>query len=344
MNIIHNARIIAKHNGLLSLRGLNIQPSFYTDGQVLMIMSTMISGGTVVQAKFNTRTFWKLVEDYMIEYCAVMPTNLAMLTYSGSQKRYNTESMKFILCSAAPLPYQLHKDFEEKFKIPVVDGYGLTEAGSYSTCNLPTPKEVLAAGVSDRWRKVGSVGKAIGNTLKIVDIKTGEELEAGKIGEILIKGDNVMKGYLNNPEDTINTLRDGWLHTGDLGMIDENGYCYIKGRIKDIIIHGGQKILARDVEQTLCMHPNVKLAAVIPVPDKIWDEQVKAIIVLKKPGLTSHEDIISFCKERLAGFKCPKIVQFVEDLPLSPSGKILKPKLKEIYGKAGDYEKTISRG
>jgi long-chain acyl-CoA synthetase len=257
-----------------------------------------------------------------------MPTNLSMLLNLG--RREITEkitSLEFILCSAAPLSPALQEEFERAFGIPLVEGYGLTEAGSYSTCNLATPKGRFKPGKSDEFRVVGSVGVPIGNEVRIVDPQTGVEMEAGEVGEIIISGPNVMKGYVNDPQATRETVRNGWLYTGDLGCLDDRGYYYIRGRKKDIIIHGGQKVFAREVEDVLYRNPKVRHAAIVPVPDKIWGENVKAIIVLRDNCSTTEREIMEYCEKYLAKWKCPEIVQFAAEVPLGPSGKILKTAL-----------------
>lgn len=334
LNATYNAECMAMYNKLHKKVGLNIQPPFYTDGQILMMLSTLSSGGTIVQPKgFDVKNFWNIVEKHRIQFAAVMPTNLSFLLYEGPEGvREDISSIEFMLCSAAPLSPDLQKKFEERFGIPIVEGYGLTEAGSYSTFNLPTPKNELKPGQSDNYRKIGSVGKAVGNKIKIVDTETDKEVGIDKVGEILIRGKNVMKGYINNPTATAETIKNGWLYTGDLGTVDFDGYYFIKGRKKDMVIYGGQKIFAREVEDVIYGHPKVKQVAIIPVPDKLWGEVPKAIITLKKGKFSVPEEILGHCKNYLAEWKCPKYIQFVESMPQSSSGKILKSKLLQEYG------------
>jgi long-chain acyl-CoA synthetase len=327
-NIIYNAEVMAKHNGLYAKRGLNIQPPFYTDGQILMMISTLAAGGSIVQPRaFVPDEFWTLVAKYRVQFCAVMPTHLSMLLNIGLDLRKDSGSLEFILCSAAPLSSALQEEFEKRFRVPIVEGYGLTEAGSYSTCNFPPKKETFRPAESDERRIIGSVGIAIGNEMKVVEPGREAELLPGEIGEIIIRGPNVMKGYLNDPKASEDTIRDGWLYTGDLGFVNSRGFYFIRGRKRDLIIHGGQKVFARDVEDVLKRNPKILQAAVMPIKDELWGENVKAVVVLRNHCNATAEEIISYCRQHLAEWKCPQEVQFVEEMPTSPSGKIVKKDL-----------------
>jgi long-chain acyl-CoA synthetase len=231
-------------------------------------------------------------------------------------------SLKFVVCGAAPLPVEVFREFEATFNCKVVEGYGLTEGTCVSSVNpLPTESE-------DR-RKIGSIGLPIlGNEMKIVDDK-GSDVPPNTKGEILVKGDNVMKEYFKNPEANAETLKDGWLYTGDIGHMDEDGFFFITDRKKDMIIRGGENIYPREIEEVLYSHPDVSLATVIGVRDKIYGELPKAFVVLKEGKSTSSENIIEYCKKNLANFKVPKYVEFREDLPKTPTGKIMKQPLRE---------------
>ena len=331
LNVMHNAEIMAKHNGMYGKRGLNIQPPFYTDGQILMMLSTLSAGGSIVQPNdFTVGEFWKLAEKYATHFSAVMPTNLSMLLNESQTPDKNR--MEFLLCSAAALSPKLHEEFERTFGVPIVEGYGLTEAGSYSTCNLPVPKSKFVPGESNKFRVIGSVGKPIGNDMRIVDPDTGSELKQGDIGEILIRGPNVMKGYLNNTSATTETVQNGWLYTGDLGNADRDNNYFIKGRKKDMVVHGGQKVFAREVEDVLYANPYVKHAAIIPTPHDIMGEDVKALVVLRDGAHVTERELMDYCRQNLAAWKSPTHVQFIESMPLSSSGKILKRVLIERYG------------
>jgi long-chain acyl-CoA synthetase len=214
---------------------------------------------------------------------------------------------------------ELIRKFEEKFKIPMVEAYGLTEVTTAATANP-------VFGI----RKPGSVGLPLpGLEVKIFDDQD-REVPCGEVGEIVICGPAVMKGYYNNPEATGETLRGGWLHTGDLGKVDEDGYFYILDRKKDMIICSGYNVYPREVEELLHTHPAVLEAAVIGIPDPKRGESPMAFVILKPGQKGSEEELIQFCKENLAAYKVIKAVRFVEEFPRNPNRKVLKRELREM--------------
>lgn len=215
------------------------------------------------------------------------------------------------------MPVALLENFEKKFNVIVSEGYGLSEA-SPVTCFNPL----------DRPRKPGSIGTSIKNVENKVVNEYGEEVPAGEVGELVVRGPNVMKGYYKMPEETAAALRDGWLHTGDLARMDEDGYFYIVDRKKEMIIVGGYNVYPREVEEVLYSHPDVVEAAVIGVPDPDYGEAVRAFVVAKNPGLT-EEELLAYCRERLAKYKVPGEISFLEELPKNATGKILRRTLKE---------------
>jgi len=214
----------------------------------------------------------------------------------------------------------LLRTFERKTGSKILEGYGLSEASPTTHCNPPFAE-----------RKAGSVGIGMPSTeYKIVDLATGtQEVPAGELGEVIIKGPQVMKGYWNMPDETANTLRDGWLYTGDIAKVDEDGYLYIVDRKKDLIIASGFNIYPRDIEEVLYEHPAVQEAVVIGVPDPYRGEDVKAIIVLKAGKEASQQEIIQYCRENLAAYKVPRSIEFREQLPKTSVGKILRRSLRE---------------
>jgi long-chain acyl-CoA synthetase len=231
-------------------------------------------------------------------------------------------SLKFVICGAAPLPIEVFREFESTFNCKIVEGYGLTEGTCASSVNpLPTETE-------DR-RKIGSIGVPLpGNSMKIVDDK-GNDLPPNSKGEIVVKGDNVMKEYFKNPEANTETLKDGWLYTGDIGHMDDDGFFFITDRKKDMIIRGGENIYPREIEEVLYSHPSVSLATVIGVRDDIYGELPKAFVVLKEGESAAEKDIIDYCRKNLADFKVPKYVEFRSSLETTPTGKIMKQPLRE---------------
>lgn len=215
------------------------------------------------------------------------------------------------------MPVALLENFEKKFNVIISEGYGLSEA-SPVTCFNPL----------DRPRKPGSIGTSIKNVENKVVNEYGEEVPVGEVGELVVRGPNVMKGYYKMPEETAAALRDGWLHTGDLARMDEEGYFYIVDRKKEMIIVGGYNVYPREVEEVLYSHPGVVEAAVIGVPDPDYGEAVLAFVVKKQPEL-AEEQLLAYCRERLAKYKVPSEIRFLDELPKNATGKILRRALKE---------------
>jgi acyl-CoA synthetase (AMP-forming)/AMP-acid ligase II len=238
-------------------------------------------------------------------------------------------NLRTIVYAASPRPPEVLRRAMEIFKCEFVQAYGQTESSAVMTA-LGSEDHVLE-GTPEQLKRLGSAGRDMfGNEVRVVDEK-GKEVERGQIGEIIGKGANMMKGYWNMPEATAEALRDGWLHTGDLGIMDEDGYLYVLDRIKDMIISGGENIYSREVEEALYMHPAVADAAVIGVPDENWGETVKAFVVLKQGEEATETEIIDSTRDRLAGFKRPHSVEFMDTLPRNLSGKVLKKILREPY-------------
>ena len=218
---------------------------------------------------------------------------------------------------AAPLPVEIVEPFERKFGGKLMEGYGLTEAS-------PVVSAHRLSGV----RKLGSVGQPIPGVRVSIQDDDGRHLPVGEVGEVCVKGPNVMVGYYRSPEETARAIREGWLHTGDMGRLDEDDFLYIVERKKDLIIRGGFNIYPREVEEVLYAFPKTAEAAVIAMPDALMGEDVLAFVVLKAGEAATADDVMAFCATRLARFKCPKHVRFVDSLPKSPIGKILKKELR----------------
>ena len=215
------------------------------------------------------------------------------------------------------MPVEVMTAFTERFSVKILEGYGLSETSPVACFNR-----------TNRESKPGSVGLPVwGVNIRIVDLE-GNDLPPGEMGEILIKGHNVMKGYYNKPEATAATLENGWLHTGDIGTFDDEGYVYITDRLKDMIIRGGFNVYPREVEEVIMTHPAVSLAAVIGVPHDSHGEEVKAYVILKEGTEADSEEIVAWCKENMAAYKYPRIVEVRADLPMTATGKILKRELR----------------
>ncbi|MHA2266172.1 MAG: class I adenylate-forming enzyme family protein [Promethearchaeota archaeon] len=305
-----------------SFRFMLILPLFHVNAQIVTVMTPFLAGSScILTPGFSAQTHWETVAKYKASTFSAVPTVLSILL-KMPYGNLDLSSLKFVVCGAAPLPIEVFREFEATFNCNIVEGYGLTEGTCVSSVNpLPTESE-------DR-RKIGSIGLPIpGNEMKIVDDK-GNDVSPNTKGEILVSGDNVMKEYFKNPEANAETLKDGWLYTGDIGHMDEDGFFFITDRKKDMIIRGGENIYPREIEEVLYSHPDVSLATVIGVRDQIYGELPKAFVVLKEGKSTSSEEIIEFCKKNLANFKVPKYIEFKEDLLKTPSGKIMKQPLRE---------------
>ncbi len=323
-NLIANARQITRWLGFTeSDRLLTIMPLFHMNAVSVTTMTPLYAGAsTVVSPKFSASRFWQIISDYEITSFGSVATMLSMLlsTYpNGVPEGLKTDQLRFAMCGSAPVPAEVLKKFEETFNCLVVEGYGLSESTCRSTFNPP-----------DERRRPGSCGMPIGNEMKVVD-DDDREVPDGTLGEIVLRGENILKGYFKNPEATAQAFRNGWFHTGDVGYRDADGFFYIVDRKSDMIIRGGENIYPREIDEVLYRHSAVASAAAIGVPDELYGEEVAAFVVLKKDASATEDEIIKFCRERLADYKCPKSVRFVEDIPKGPTGKLLKRELVKLY-------------
>ena len=299
---------------------VSVTPFFHAMGLTVNILAMMMLGATtVIQAKLDFEEFLKANEKYKATAISGAPALHYMLTSDPSTERYDLSSWKIAMSGSAPLPAEVLKKFETKFGIPMVEAYGLTEVTTLATANP-------YGGV----RKPGSVGIPLAELeVKIFDDQD-RPLPTGEIGEIVIRGPAVMKGYYNNPEATAETLKEGWLHTGDVGYLDEDGYLYIVDRKKDLIICSGYNVYPREIEELLYTHPAVSEAAVIGVPDPKRGEIPMAFVVVRAGRHVGEEDLIQFCKDNLASYKLIKAVRFIDALPRNPNQKILKRELRKM--------------
>lgn len=324
-NLIANARQISHWLGFTERdRLLTIMPLFHMNAVSVTTMTPLYAGGsTVVSTKFSASRFWKIISDYEITSFGSVATMLTMLleTYpEGVPEGLQTSQLRFAMCGSAPVPAEVMKRFEERFRCLVIEGYGLSESTCRSTFNPP-----------DERRRAGSCGMPIGNEMKIVDDED-REVPDGSLGEIVMRGENILKGYFKNPEATERAFRNGWFHTGDVGYRDAEGFFYIVDRKTDMIIRGGENVYPREIDEVLYQHPAIAAAAAIGVPDPLYGEEVAAFVILKDGQDATEEDVIKFCRERLADYKCPKTVRFVKDIPKGPTGKLLKRELTKQYG------------
>ncbi len=311
-------------------RTLLVMPLFHNGG-LWPTMTHFYRGATVfLLPRFDVDKVLQMVEKERITLLNLVPTMLMRIISHPDLSKYNLESLRLIMYAGAPIALeQLKKAMRILGEHRFYNALGCTEANGQLT-SFPTTEHALEGPLAE---KLGSVGRdAIGVEVRIVDDR-GNELPPGKIGEIIARGENIALGYWKMPEETAETFKNGWLYTGDMGYRDEDGYIYVVDRKKDIIISGGENISSREVEDVIYQHPGVKEVAVIGVPDKEWGEAVKAVVALKEEykGKVTEEEIIEFCKSRLAGYKKPRSVDFVDELPKNPAGKIAKAELKKRY-------------
>jgi len=330
-NLIANARQISEWLGFTEKdRLLTMMPLFHMNAVSVTTMSALYAGGsTVVSPKFSGSKFWTIISDYQITSFGSVATMLSMLlsTYpEGVPEGMSTDQLRFAMCGSAPVPAETLKRFEETFHCLVIEGYGLSESTCRSTFNPP-----------DQRRRAGSCGLPIGNEMKVVD-DDDNDVPDGSLGEIVLRGENILKGYYKNPGANESAFRGGWFHTGDIGYRDPDGFFYIVDRKTDMIIRGGENIYPREIDEVLYQHPAVAAAATIGVPDELYGEEVAAFIVAREGFSISEEELMSFCQERLADYKCPKSIRLVTDIPKGPTGKLLKRELARQFAKphAGD--------
>ncbi|MEW9678033.1 long-chain-fatty-acid--CoA ligase [Lentibacillus sp. L22] len=280
-----------------------------------------IQGNSVVIfSKFDAEEVFKAIERFKVSSFAAVPAMVHSMVYNPNADKYDLSSLETVGSGSAALPISLRKKFLEQFNAEVHDAYGLSEASPG-----------VAGQRKDMPIKEGSVGLPIpGVKIKIVDEK-GNELSPGEVGELLVQGDNVTPGYFRNEEATRAALKGGWLHTGDLAKIDEDGYLFIVDRKKDLIIRGGFNIYPRDLEELLTKHEAVSEAAVIGVPSERMGEEILACVVKKDGVEVTEQELIDYCQIHLAKYKTPRQVVFVNELPRNGVGKILKMRLKDMY-------------
>src|SRR5882724_5082105 len=324
-NLIANARQISQWLGFTKDdRLLTIMPLFHMNAVSVTTMSALYAGGsTVVSPKFSASRFWQIISDYQITSFGSVATMLSMLltTYpDGVPSGLETDQLRFAMCGSAPVPAEVIKRFEETFHCLVIEGYGLSESTCRSTFNPP-----------DERRRPGSCGLPIGNEMMVVD-EQNHEVPEGSLGEIVLRGENVLKGYYKDEKATADAFRNGWFHTGDIGYRDQDGFFYIVDRKSDMIIRGGENIYPREIDEVLYQHPSVIAAATIGVPDRLYGEEVAAFVVLKEAGKVTADELLAFCRERLADYKCPKTVRLVKEIPKGPTGKLLKRELSKEGG------------
>ena len=300
---------------------LCIMPLFHVNAQIASMMATLQAGATVVlEEMFKPRTFISTLKKHRCTTFSGVPT---IYNYLNEMKEAEGEDLSFLkacICGAAPMPVEVFQKFEQKFKAKIIEGYGLSEGTCVSSLN---PLQGT--------RKIGSIGIPIaGQEMSIWD-EDGSALAVGEIGEIVIRGPNVMQGYYNNVEATDSSIVNGWLRTGDQGYRDQDGYYFIVGRKKEMIIRGGENIYPKEIEEVLYENEGVQDCAVVGIPDKKYGEEVAAFVVLKAGSSTTEKEIKNYLRQKIADFKRPRVLEIVTDLPRTATGKIQKVKIVEEY-------------
>jgi len=319
-NLESNARAAAALHELdREAWAVAVLPLSHSYGLTVMNAGHILGSRAVLLRWFNPELVLQTIQDYRAASMSAVPTMLVyLLNYPGAD-RFDTTSMKVWGSGAAALPTEIVEPFERKFGGKILEGYGLTEASP-----------VVSAHRLSGPRKIGSVGQAIPGVAISIQDEADRPLPVGEVGEVCVKGPNVMVGYYRNPEETARSVRECWLHTGDMGRLDGDGFLFIVERKKDLIIRGGFNIYPREVEEALYAHPKIAEAAVVGMKDPLMGEDVLAFVVLKDGHHASPEEIAAFCETRLARFKCPKQIRFVPALPKSPIGKILRKELRTL--------------
>ncbi|WP_435742317.1 long-chain-fatty-acid--CoA ligase [Nocardioides sp. SYSU DS0663] len=299
-----------------------VLPLFHSFGQTVIQNGAFAYGGTIVMLpRFEPLPALQLMVQEKVTFFAGVPTMywglLGSLEDSGIDVGQVKENLRVAVAGGSALPVEVHKDFEKKFGVTILEGYGLSETSpvaSFSTYGEPV--------------RVGSIGVPVpGVEMKLVRPDSWDEVEEGEVGEIAIKGHNIMKGYYGRPEATGEVIQDGWFRSGDLARRDEDGWYYIVDRSKDMIIRGGFNVYPREIEEVLMTHESVSLAAVIGVPHESHGEEIKAFVILNPGASTTPEEIVEWSKDQLAAYKYPRVVEVVDSLPMTATGKILKREL-----------------
>ena len=313
---------------------LNVMPLFHIGGLVDLLITPLAVGGSVIcTPNFSVPTFTRYLDQFRPTWCQVVPTMIQeILSYTegSSLDLIKNSSLQYIRSVAAALPTQLLKDFEHTFNIPIIEVYGMTETTALITTNPLPPNK----------RKLGSVGIAAGPEVKIIN-ESGKFMQANQSGEVVVRGENVMQGYENLPETNAEAFTNSWFHTGDLGYIDEENYLFLTGRLKEIINRGGEKISPSEVDDVLFTHPAIAEAATFSVPHDSLGEDVAVAVVLKKGTTLTKEELISYLGTKLAYFKVPRIVFFLDQIPKTASGKLQRKALAETLNLTTSASTTL---
>ena len=302
-------------------RGMGVLPFYHINGLCVSVMGSLVSGGSLAMvSRFSASKFWQQVEDGGVTWFSVVPTIISHLLHSQSEPRAASKArLRFARSASSALAVETQRAFQDRFGLSIVESLGLTETAAQCLVNPLDPAR----------HKIGSAGMAISNEARIAD-DTGTECARGIEGEIQIRGPNLMKEYLKNPEATAGTFHGDWLRTGDLGRMDEDGYVFVTGRLKELIIKGGENIAPREIDEALYEHPDVVEAAAFARPCTQYGERVEAAVRLNEASKATADELRALCETRVGTFKTPDIVHIMDELPKGPSGKIQRLYLNEM--------------
>ena len=310
-------------------RALCVLPIYHINGAMVTVLAPLYSGSSVVMPqRFSAKEYWNLVSHYACTWSSIVPTIIKYLLDRADREPYafgedeRLKQFRFARSASAPLAKPTLAEWERTFHLPMIETLGLTEtAGTVASNPLPPAPA-----------KPGSVGLPYGNEIIIVD-QQQRELPPGEVGELAIRGANLLDLYYKNPEATADSLKHGWFLTGDLGMKDEDGYIFLTGRSKELIIRGGENIAPREIDDVLYRHEAILEAAAVGVDDDNYGQEVVACVVVREGYSCDEDELKAFCEAGVGKYKCPKIIYFFDDLPKGPSGKILRLKLPELIAK-----------
>ncbi len=324
--VISGGKFVSAAHQLCSAdRVLATLPLYHINAQIVTAISPLVHGGSLVLPhRFSTRRFWELVALYRCTWINLVPTMIAYLLEANGCNQRNVSALKFCRSASAPLPPSQHRAFEEKFNIGVIETMGLTETAAPCFSNPLEPAS----------RKIGSPGKPFGSEAKIIDAD-GNILPPEVPGEIMVRGANLMSHYYKDPVQTAKAFtRDGWLHTGDLGYLDHDGFLFVTGRLKELIIKGGENIAPREIDEILIRHPAVLEAAAVGIPDPHYGQEIMACIVLRPEQGSCENELREYCIKELGTYKTPARFHFLAELPKGPSGKVQRLKLLECLSQS----------
>jgi long-chain acyl-CoA synthetase len=322
-NLAANAAAISAEHALQAHdRVLAVLPLYHINAFAVTMLAPLAHGGSLAMpAKFSAARFWAQASQSACTWINVAPTMIAYLLDGAAPTPAQTQGLRFCRSASAALPPEHLRAFEQRFGIGIIETMGLTETVAPSFSNPLDPK----------LRKLGAVGRASGCEARVVDAALAE-LPDGQTGELAIRGPNVMRGYYKNPEATAAAFTpDGWLRTGDLGHRDADGFFFVTGRIKELIIKGGENIAPREIDEALLKHPAVLDAAAVGIPDRHYGQEIMACVVLRPGHMADEATLRAFCLTHLGRYKTPKLFRLVADLPRGPSGKVQRLKLVDLY-------------